>query len=81
MKGIERLKSISNQAPSIPRLITPTDSSVEITTKPYFEWAKSSDIDNDTLSYVLHVESTMVANDPIGFVSNPLTQPNFNFLK
>ena len=67
----------SNQAPTIPRLITPTDSSVEITTKPYFEWAKSSDIDNDTLSYVLHVESTMVANDLIGFVTNPLIQPNF----
>ena len=31
----------SNQAPTIPRLITPTDSSVEITIKPYFEWAKS----------------------------------------
>ena len=58
-------------------MITPTDSSVEITIKPYFEWAKSSDIDNDTLSYVLHVESTMVANDPIGFVTNPLTEHNF----
>ena len=67
----------SNQAPTIPRLITPTDSSVEITIKPNFEWAKSSDIDNDTLSYVLHVESTMVANDPIGFVTNPLTEHNF----
>jgi hypothetical protein len=45
----------ANDAPTVPRLITPTMASVEVTQNPFFEWTESMDGDSDALSYVVHV--------------------------
>jgi len=48
------LTDTGNEAPSAVQLITPTDSSVEITATPFFYWTNSTDPDpNDPTQYVV----------------------------
>jgi hypothetical protein len=65
------LSSATNNPPSAPTLVSPTDGQTGVSTTVSLQWNKSTDPDNDTLTYHLYycTDSTFVTCTPVNVAS------------